>query len=63
MMLQRDLVLVKRCEKACDIYLRRVSSLTYAPNVYLVYRNGRKDLSAPEFSTLEQAALYVKEVA
>ncbi len=62
-MLTRDLILVKRCEKACDIYLKKVSSLTYAPDVYLVYRNGRRYLSAPEFSMLEQAVRYVKEVA
>ena len=60
----RSLILISRCKNAYDIYLKKISSLSYAPDVYVVYRNGRKIEDAPSsFKTIKEAENYIKEVA
>ena len=58
----RNLVLVERCNNACDIYLRKVSSLSYAPNEYAVFQNGRA-VKGASFGCIDDARAYIKEVA
>ncbi len=59
----RDLLLAERLNNGYDIYLRRVSTLSYAPDVYALYQNGRLVKDAPLFATINEARRYAKEVA
>lgn len=54
----KTIVLAKRCENAYDIYLKIVSTLTYAPNCYVVYKNGRI-ASDKVFSTIDEAESWI----
>ena len=51
--------LVKRCANGYDIYLRFVSTLSYAPSVFVISLNGRFIKGAPECKTLEEAEQFI----
>ncbi len=54
--------LVKRCANGYDIYLRHVSRLSYAPNVYAISLNGRFLRNTPTFATLIEAEDCVRNI-
>lgn len=58
----KDLILVARCKNAYDIYLKKVSSLSYAPDVYVITKNGRSVKDAPLFETVADAESYIREL-
>lgn len=49
--------LYERCSDGYDIYLDNASSLSYVPNKYLIYKNGRN--TGISFNTPEEAREYI----
>ena len=54
----KTIKLVKRCKDGYDIYYKYVSSLSYAPNVYTVAKDGR--MQKEEIASQKEAEDYIE---